>query len=575
MESKEVAEIFREIARILEIKDANPFRVRAYARAAQNIEGLGDSLVKMAQDNTLTSIAGVGQDLAAKIKELVLTGELKYYEQLKKDTPGGLLDMLNISGLGPKTIKLIYSKLGIDSLEELAKAAARGDLSQLEGIKEKTEKNILRGIEIFKEGQRETDLWSALEAAESIVSQLKRLKEVDSIEAAGSLRRRKARVGDIDILAVSNKPEAVMDKFIGLDSVTEVLAKGHTKSSVVIDEPKIQVDLRVVDEKSYGAALVYFTGSKEFNIRLRQLAAREGYTINEYGAFLSNKKKDKKPLAGRTEESVFSLVGLDYIEPELREGRGEIEAALKHELPKLIEKKDIKGDLHVHSDYSDGKNNIEEIVYAAKEQGYEYIGIADHSQSLKIAGGLSSSELAKKIEAVRRLSSKTKGIKVLCGTEVDILSDGSLDYPDSLLKELDFVIAAIHSGFKQPKKKQTQRLVAACKNKYTNIIAHPTGVLKGMRDAYELDFQELFKAATDYGIALEINCHPRRMDLDDLRVMRARALGIKLFIGTDSHHISQLAYMGLGLSIARRGWLRKNDVINAMSKDKLIKWLKK
>jgi DNA polymerase (family 10) len=574
MKSQEVANIFREIAQILEIKGENVFRIRAYERAAQTVDNLGDKLESIASQDKLTTLPGIGTDLAAKIKEIIDTGSLKYYNQLKKSIPSGLIDMLAIQGLGPKTVKLFYDKLEIDSIKKLEKYAKSGKLQELEGIKAKTEENILRGIELRKKSSERTLFYLAAKIADNFIEQIKKIKEVDKIEVAGSLRRKKETIRDIDILVTSKKPLVVMDKFVQLPLVAEVLAKGQTKASIIAKESNIQVDLRVIERKSFGSALIYFTGSKEFNIRLRQLAIRKNYKVNEYGVF-STKTKKETLVAGKTEKEIFSLMKMDYISPELREDRGEIEAALKKKLPKLIEKSNIKGDLHVHSVYSDGRNTIEEVAKAAKSFGFKFIGISDHSQSLRVANGLSVKELHKKIKEVKAVDKRLSGIKVLCGTEADILSDGQIDYPDSVLKELDFVIAAIHSGFKQSREQLTKRIISACKNKYVNIIAHPTGILSGMRDAYEIDLEEVLKAACDHKVALEINCHPQRLDLNDINAMKAKEAKAKLFLGTDSHDISQFEFIDLGVNIARRGWLKESDVINCMDLTALLKWLKK
>ncbi len=574
MDSKTIAEIFREIAQILEIKGDNPFRIRAYQRAAQRIEDLGDELEKVVLKDELTSLAGIGTDLASKIKELFSTGSLEYYHKLKRDTPEGLLEMLNIQGLGPKTIKRFYQEFKIDTISKLEKWAREGKLGQLEGIKEKTQNNILKGIELLKQGSLRTPLLYALETAQSFLEALEKIKEIELIEVAGSLRRRKETVRDIDILVVSKKPSVVMEKFIKSTLVKEILAKGQTKVSVIAGENNIQVDLRVVEKKSFGSSLLYFTGSKAFNIALRSYAQRKGYKINEYGIF-STKTKEKW-LAGKTEKDIFSLLKMSYIAPELREDRGEIEAALGGSMPKLVEPTDIKGDLHSHSYYSDGKNSIEEMAQTAKKLGYKYIGISDHSQSLKVAGGLSIRELSASIEEIKKLNQKMKGtFRILAGAEVDISGEGKLDYPDSILKELDFVIAAIHSGFKQSKAQQTKRIVKACNNKYVNIIAHPTGGLWGMRDPYQIDLEEVLKAARDNKVALEINCHPQRYDLNDTSALKAKDAGVKLVVNSDSHSVEQLKLINLGLSVARRGWLTKNDIVNCLSLDKLLKWLKK
>jgi len=574
MKNKLVADIFREIAKLLELKGENPFRIRAYEKASQNIESLTQDVEVFAKENKLTSLPGIGQDLANKIKEIIKTGTLTQYEKLKKEVPKGLLEMMEIPGLGPKTVKLIYEKLKIDSIGKLEEAAKSGKLRKLDGIREKTEENILKGISLLKKGRERTPLYLALKIAEGFLEPLRQMKEVEKIEVAGSVRRRKEMIRDIDILIVSKNPSEVMDKFVNLSYVREVLAKGETKSSVRAGENEIQVDLRVVEKESFGSALMYFTGSKAFNIKLRQLASKDGYKINEYGVFALTKGKEKK-VAGRTEEEIFKLFKMPFVAPELREDRGEVELALKNKLPKIIDRKDIKGDLHVHSKYSDGTSTIKDIALYAERMGYQYVGICDHSQGLKVAGGVSVKDVYAKIEEVRKINRQLKKVKVLCGTEVDILNDGSLDYPDSVLKEFDLVIAAIHSGFKQPQHQLTKRIVSACKNKYVHVIAHPTGRLFGVRDSYEIDFDEILKVASDYQVALELNCFPQRLDLNDINCMRARAKKVKIALGTDAHILDQMLNMDLGVSVARRGWLEKEDVLNCWSLDKLLKWLKK
>ena len=570
MNSKDIARIFEEIANILAIKGDNPFRIRAYEKAAQNIESLGDELFTLIKEDKLTCVAGIGKDLADKIKEIAKTGKLKAYEDLKKEIPAGVLDMLKIPGLGPKTVHAIYQKLKIDTIAKLERAAKEGTLAKLEGVRAKTMENILKGIELIKKGGERTPLYFAANIAQEFLSQLKKVKEVEKIEAAGSLRRKKDTVRDIDILVTSKKPAKVMDTFTSLPMVKRVLAKGETKSSVIAQQNNMQVDLRVVEKNSFGSALLYFTGSKQFNIKTRQLAIKKGYKINEYGVF-----KGEKCIAGKTEEEIFSLMKMAYVAPELREDRGEIQAALKNALPKLVQLKDIKGDLHVHSTYSDGTMSIEKIANIAKDLGYEYIAVTDHSQTLKVAHGLDVKEVHKKIEDIKNLNKKLKGIRVLCGTEVDILGDGKLDYPDSLLKELDMVVAAIHSGFKQSRHQLTMRTVSACKNKYVNIIAHPTGRLWPEREAYDIDLEAVNKAARDNKVALEINCYHNRLDLNDSHALAAKHAKVKFALGTDAHILEQFHFMDLGVSVVRRGWLEKKDVVNCMKLEELLKWLKK
>ncbi len=559
MKNKLIAGIFKQIAEILEIKGENHFRIRAYERAGQNIESLPEDIEAFVKEGRLKDIPGVGKDLEEKIKEIASTGKLKYLDELKKDIPEGLVEILNVPGIWPKTAKLLYEKLDIQDVVMLERMAASGKIRGLPGMGEKTEENILRGIELFKKGRERLDIKIAMDVADNIVAQLKKLKEVKGVKdihPAGSLRRMKETVRDIDILASSKTPKSIMDAFTALVDVKDVIAKGPTKSSVLtIDD--IQVDVRVVDEDSYGASLMYFTGSKEHNIKLRQLAIKKGLKLNEYGLF-----KGKKMIAGKTEKDIYKALGLSYIEPELREDRGELEAGLNNRLPDLIELKDIKGDLHAHSTWSDGNSSIEEIVIKAKEIGYEYIAITDHSQGLRVAGGLNSHELGLKREEIERLNKKYKDIKILFGTEVDIDSDGNLDYPDSVLEKMDIVIAAIHVGFKQSRAAITKRIVKACQNKCVSIIAHPTGRLWGSRDSYDIDFEEAFRAAKDTNTAFEINSFPQRLDLNDINSRMARDAGVRIVINTDSHAAAHLEMMRFGVAVARRAWLEKKDVVN-------------
>jgi len=574
MKNLEISAIFREITKILEIKGDNPFRIRAYERAAQNIEGLTEDIEDFVKNDRLTDIPGVGRDLAHKIKEYVSTGRIKAYEYLKKKIPGGLLDLLNIPSVGPKTVKLLYEKLKIKDISGLEKAIKKNKLQGIFGIKEKSIENILKGIEILKRGRERMTLAQAIQVADEFVGALKKLPEVKRVSVAGSLRRQKETVRDIDILAISKKPKKIMDVFTGLPAVAVVLAKGETKASVRTKDD-VQVDCRVEKDKSFGAALLYFTGSKNFNIKLRQLAIKKGLKINEYGVFSASGGKKGRFVCGRTEEEIFKILGMPYIEPELREDNGEIELAKKFQLPHLIELKAIRGDLHAHSKWSDGGNTIAEMAQAAQSKGYSYIAITDHSQSLKIAGGLSIADLKKKKREIDKINSKLKGFRVLYGTEVDIDAEGRLDYKDETLKEFDIVVAAIHTGFKQSKSQLTKRLIRACLNKYAHIIAHPTGRLWGTRDAYDMDRDEVLKAARDTHTHLEINAFPQRLDLNGPNCRRAKEIGARLAIGTDAHTTEQLAAMKLGVSVARRGWLTKEDVLNTLAVEELLKAIKK
>ncbi len=569
MKNPEISAIFRDIANILEIKGGNPFRIRAYEKAAQNIEGLSEDIENFIQEDRLREIPGIGQDLSERIKEYAASGKIKIFEDLKKTIPPGLLELLKVPSIGPKTAKLLYKELKIKNVPDLEKAIRQNKLKGIFGIKEKTVENILKGIEILKRGKERMTLARGLLVAEQFIRALKKLPEVKQISGAGSLRRQKETVRDIDILVISTAPQKIMRAFVKVLSVKDILAEGRTKASVRTKDD-VQVDCRVVEEKSFGAALLYFTGSKNFNIKLRQLAIREGLKINEYGVF----RKDKF-IAGRSEEEIFKLLGMSYIEPELREDGGEIELAREFKLPQLIAVKDIKGDLHLHSQWSDGINTIEEVARACQKRGYTYAAITDHSVGLKVAGGLSIADLKKKRQEIDKINKKIKGFRVLYGSEVDIDSSGNLDYKDEVLKDFDVVVAAIHTGFKQSKEQLTKRIIKACQNKYVHIIAHPTGRLWGERDAYDIDLDEVLRIAKETNTHFELNAFPQRLDLNSLSCRRAKEMGVKLSVDTDAHTTEQLETMKLGISVARRGWLTKKDVINTLPLDDLLKAIKK
>lgn len=565
MKNHLIADIFKEIAEILEIKGENVFRIQAYERASRNIKSLPEDIELLIKEGRIKDIPGIGKDLEAKIKEIVDTGRLKYLDELKKDVPQGIIDMLTIPGVGPKTAKILHEELGIVDLVMLERMAHAGKIKGLPGMKEKTEENILRGLELLKRGRDRMDLKTASDVALSFTGRLEKLKEVEKIDPAGSLRRMKDTVRDIDILISSELPEKVMDAFMSSPEIKEILTKGPAMSSIITKDG-MQVDARVVKPASYGAALLYFTGSKAHNIRLRQLAIKKGLKLNEYGIF-----RKKKLIAGKTEKEMYAVLGLDYVEPELREDRGEIEAAGEKRLPRLVELRDIKGDLHAHSTWSDGGSSIEDVVLKARRLGYEYIAITDHSQGLRIAGGLSDRELDIKKKEIDMLRKKYSDIKILFGAEVDIDSEGNLDYPDDILKRMDIVIGAIHVGFKQSPEKITMRLKKACENKHVDIIAHPTGRLWGAREPYELNFEEIFKVASDTSTVLEINSFPQRLDLNDIYSRMARDAGVLIAVNTDAHLAEQLELMRFGIATARRGWLEKKDVLNTLSFDRLAR----
>jgi len=570
VENSEIARIFWQIAELLELKGENPFKVRAYQKVARNLEGLSQNLEEIYKTGglkALEEVPGIGEAIASHIVELLQTGKIKKYRELLKEFPPAFIELMEVPGLGPKTALLLKKKFKIDSLKKLEKATVEGLLKNLPGFKEKKIENIKQGLELKKKVAGRFLLSEAAEYAEALVSNLKKIKGVDKILPCGSLRRQKETIGDIDILVTSSRPKTVLDAFVKLPQVARILAEGPTKSSVILKN-NLQADLRVLEPENFGAAAHYFTGSKLHNIAIRELAIKKGLKISEYGIF-----KGKKRIGGETEEEVFKSVGLPYIPPELREGRGEIEAARAGNLPDLIELKDVRGDLQMHSRHSDGSNTIEEMVGAAKSLDYSYIAITDHTVSTRIARGQTEKEFLKELEYIEKLNAKLKGFRILKGVEVDILPDGSLDYRDEVLKECEVVIAAVHSNFKMPRDKMTKRIIAALKNKYVNLLSHPTGRLIGKRNPYDVDMEQILKVAADTGTFMELNAHPERLDLNDAHCLRAKELKIKLSIDTDAHSAGNLTDMKYGVAVARRGWLTKKDVINTYPIDKLLKTL--
>jgi DNA polymerase (family 10) len=567
MVNTQIADLFEEIASLLELHgESNPFRVRAYRRAALTLKNLTESVSDIAERGELDDIPGIGKDLAGKIREYLKSGRITLREDLKRNTPDFMLRMLEIPGMGPKTARTIHERFKPGGYPELKKLARSGALRELPGIREKTERHILEGIEITERKHSRVSIGEALPLARSLVAGLSRLDAVDRADAAGSLRRMRETIGDVDILVASSSPQAVMDAFVKMDGVWKVLAHGHARSSVVMREG-MQVDLRVVEKECYGAALLYFTGSKDHSIRLRGLAKKKGYKINEYGLF---EIRSGKRIAS-AEKDIYEALGLAYIPPELREDRGEIEAAARKRLPRLVELKDLKGDLHAHTDWTDGVDSIRAMAEAAQKMGLEYLAVTDHSRSLHIAGGLSSERLSEHSAAVRELNKTMPGIRLLAGAEVDVLEDGSLDYPSDLLEKLDFVVASIHSGFRQGKARLTERLVRAMRSGRVDLIGHPTGRLFGERNAYELDFDLVFKTAAETRTALEINGCPERLDLDDLRIREAVRAGVTLAVSSDAHSKSHFNNLEYGVGTARRGWCEKDDILNCLPLKELLK----
>jgi DNA polymerase (family 10) len=566
MKNKELADLFDKMADILEFKSENPFKISAYRKASRILGDLTQDIEEISGRGELKNIPGIGEGMAQKIEEYLKTGKVSKFEEVRKEVPDELIAIMGIPGMGPKTLALIHKERGVGNLSQLEKAVEDGSLIGLPGMGEKKVENIKRGIQLLKQSKGRMNLGMAFPAAKRIVETLRERTGSKKIELAGSLRRMKENIGDIDILATGKDLKKVVHAFTHLPEVKELLASGETKASVIV-EGGLQVDLRVVEEGSYGAALQYFTGSKAHNIHLRGIAKAKGIKINEYGVF-----KGEKKIGGKEEKDVYKALGMVWIEPELREDRGEIEAAQNHNLPKLVEESELKGDLHVHSNWSDGSSSIEEVARAAQKKAYQYVAICDHSKSLKITHGLDESRLLKQMEEIDRLNEKMKGFQILKGTEVDILSDGKLDLSDKVLERLDIVIAAIHSGFKQDREKMTRRIIRAIENPPVNIIAHPSGRLLGARDPYEVDIDEVMEAAKKYGKALEINAYFERLDLDDIHCRKAKEMSIRVAIGTDTHHLDQMWMMSLGVAVARRGWLETQDVLNTLPLKEILKW---
>jgi DNA polymerase (family 10) len=563
MRNLEIAFIFNQIADLLEIQGANPFRVRAYRRAALNIEGLADNIETLAQAGTLRNVPGIGDDLASKIEEYIESGGIQFHEQLKRDIPLGLAKMVEIPSVGPKTAKQIYDAFRIETIDDLEGLCKTDKLLSVSGFKQKTIDNILRGIDIYRRRRGNYLLGRTVPIATQLCKYLE--SSAERVAYAGSLRRMKEIVHDVDILAASTDLERTMKAFLSMPLIEAVLAQGGTKASVRVQDD-LQVDLRVVEPKSWGAAMHYFTGSKAHNIRMRERALKQGLKLNEYGLFDPN----DKCIAGAKEEEIFEKLGLPYIPPVLREDWGEMEAAAQGKLPNIIQLEDIRGDLHMHTTWSDGKYSGGEMVEAARKRGYKYVAITDHSKSLGVAGGLSDEDLLRHTDECRALNARFSDIRVLAGTEVDIRQDGTLDYSDELLAKLDFVVASVHSGFKQDKAALTMRVVRTMQNPYVRVIGHPTGRLLGDREPYELDFDEIMKEAARTRTCLEVNSNFHRLDLNDMHCRKARDMGVHVIISTDSHNYDDLLNLPYGVATAQRGWIEKDRVLNARPVEEML-----
>lgn len=571
MENKSIADIFTEIADILDIQGENPFRVRSYRNAARIIEDMSQSLQSLvASGKNLEEIPGIGKSIREKIEEIISTGKCQFLEELRGQVPPGLTELLKLEGLGPKKVKVLYEELGVDSIDRLEKAARAGKLRDLPGMGLKTEEKVLKSIENYRAGFGRFKLSVGFMYAQVLLEYLGKVPGVKRLDAAGSVRRCKETIGDLDILVICRPDCQVMDRFARYEEVKEVLSQGETKSSVRL-KCGLQVDVRVLPEDSYGAALHYFTGSKAHNVAIRERAKERGLKISEYGIF---RAKDEKRLGGKDEEEVFKAIGLPFIPPELRENWGEIEAAEKGKLPRLIELADIRGDLQMHTTATDGKNSIVEMAAKAKELGYSYIAITEHSKAVRVAGGLDEKSLALHFKEIEKVNSQLSGLRILKGVEVDILADGSLDLKDEILKEGEIVLASVHSRFNMSEEEMTRRIIKAIKNPYVHILAHPTGRLILEREAYKVNLKEVIQAAIDYGVILEINAYPDRLDLRDVDARLAKEMGAKLAISTDAHSTAQMELMKFGVFTARRGWIEPQDVINTKPLTELLKTLR-
>jgi DNA polymerase (family 10) len=564
----DVAKILFEVADLLELQGIG-FKPNAYRNAARNIESMTKELDDFRKSSNLRDIPGVGEAIAKKVEEILATGQLRYLDELKQQLPAGLLQLVEVPEIGPKTALHLYKELKITDIQELKAAAERHQIRSLKGFGERSEERILHGISLMEKRSGRMLLGHAHPLAEGVRKYVQDFAKIKLISLGGSLRRMKETIGDIDILAGSNDVKGVMDAFVSYPEVQEIVERGPTKAVVRLKDGT-QVDLRVVEEEAYGAALQYFTGSKEHNIKLRSMAIDRGWKLNEYGLF---KKDSNEIVARRTEEDIYQAFGLQVMPPELREDRGEIEAAGNGTLPDLIDLKEIKGDLHVHTTASDGNSTMEEYAWACRKRGYEYLGITDHSYGLRVTHGLSAKELSGNIDIAHNLSERVDGLKVLVGAEVEILEDGSLDYPNEVLRELDFVIGAVHSKFNMEREEMTQRVVTAISNDYMTILAHPTGRRLEQREPYQIDLERVMLAAKSTGVCLELNAFPERMDLNDVNCRMAKEIGVRVAISTDSHNVPQLDNMFFGVAMARRGWLEKKDVLNTLPLNELVSYL--
>jgi len=568
MDKEEIIKTLKEISVLLELKNENPFKIRAYQNSARALETSDIELNKDLKIEDLKGIKGIGSHIAEKIKTLIYTGRLKYYEELKESVPPGLVEMLAIPTMGPKKIKFLFDNLGISNIGELEYACIENRLVDLPNFGKKTQENILKGIEVLKKFKGKFLFAGVIEEAEKIHKKIENFKYVKRASLAGSVRRKKEIVKDIDIVASTDNPEKVMDFFTTLDEAEDIIAKGDTKSSIRL-KSGINVDIRTVEDFQYPYALHHFTGSKEHNTAMRTAAKKDNIKMNEYGLF-----KNDRLIKCSDEKDIFAFFSMDWIPPELRENFGEIEAAKNRTLPKLIEEKDIKGIFHIHTTYSDGKSSIEQVCEQLIKSGFMYAGISDHSKTASYAGGMKNEDLEQYFKEIDKLNLKFSGFKIFKGIESDILLDGSLDYSDKILSGFDFIIAAIHSSFNLSEEQMTERIIKAIENRFTTMIAHPTGRLLLARDAYKVDIIRVINAAAENNVDIELNASPFRLDLDWRMCKYAKEKGVKIFINPDAHNLKDLYDYRFGVNIARKGWLEKEDVPNTYAAEKIDKYLK-
>jgi DNA polymerase (family 10) len=571
MNNKEIAKVFQDIADLLELKGENPFKIRAYQKAVRSIEHLPVEVEQLVAEEKLKEVPGVGEAITKKITELVTTGHLSYYEKLKAEFPDGISTLLDIPGVGPKTAMLLSSELGIKSVDELEAAIISGKVASLPRMGDKVTENILRHIQTLRRKDQRIPIGEALPVVDDILTRLGQVPGVRNLAPAGSLRRFRETVGDIDLMGTADNASEIIQTFVNLPQVREVLASGITKASVVVSGG-LQVDLRIVEHDCFGSLLQYFTGSKQHNINLRERAHRMGLKLSEYGITnLATEELEKFA----TEEAFYKRQGLEFIPPELREGQQEVERAEQGTIPRLVELSDIKGDFHVHTNWSDGRDTLEAMALAARDLGYQYLGIADHSGGRSIAHGLDAERLKQQISEIKKLNQRISGIHIFCGMEVDIRADGSLDLTDELLSELDIVTAAVHSSLNQSQEQMTNRIITAMENPNVNVLAHPTSRLLPDREPVAVDMEAIFRAAVKTNTMLEINAAPSRLDLKDIHAYRARELGVKLVINTDAHSTEHLAFMRFGIGVARRGWCQAQDIINTGPLNEIIAHLRR